>query len=130
MRPPPPRPSSACTPSAIAPAGSCSIPRSGAFTPGGARAACRNVGYPAASRSRYRTDACRLALALGLYQHQEGKTAARLEDLVPKYLPEVPVDPYSGEAFCYRVSQGVRFGIVGGEREAIVGLVRVGQGLV
>lgn len=60
----------------------------------------------AGTRSRCRVDACRLSLALGLYQLQEGKSAERLADLVPRYLPELPVDPYSGQSFQYRISQG------------------------
>lgn len=61
-----------------------------------------------ATRSRWRVDAARLTVALGLYQFQHGKTATRLEDLVPKYLPDVPVDPYSGEPVRYRISNGER----------------------
>src|SRR5262249_39800321 len=47
----------------------------------------------AATRARWRVDACRLAVALALYQLQEGRPAIRLEDLVPKYLPQLPPDP-------------------------------------
>jgi hypothetical protein len=60
----------------------------------------------AATRARWRIDSCRLTVALGLYQLQEGKTAATLEHLVPKYLPELPIDPYSGTQFRYRISPG------------------------
>ena len=58
----------------------------------------------AANRARWRVDSCRLTVALGLYQLQEKKTAQTLEDLIPKYMPELPVDPYSGKAFNYRIS--------------------------
>src|SRR5205085_1469850 len=67
----------------------------------------------AATRSRCHVDACRLCLALRLYQLDEGKTAQRLEDLVPKYLPQAPVDPYSGQPFRYRISQGERLHMIG-----------------
>jgi hypothetical protein len=56
-----------------------------------------------------RLRAARLQLALTLYQIQEGKPAAALEDLVPRYLAELPVDPVTGRAFQYRVSQGERY---------------------
>src|SRR5262249_19145008 len=59
-----------------------------------------------AARARWRGDSGPLAPARGLYQLQETKTARKLEEIVPKYLPELPVDPYSGQAFQYRISQG------------------------
>jgi hypothetical protein len=60
----------------------------------------------AATQSRWRVDSSRLAVALTLYQLQEGKTATKLADLVPKYLPKLPIDPYSGEDYHYRISKG------------------------
>jgi hypothetical protein len=45
-------------------------------------------------------------VALGLYQLRENETARRLQDLVPKYLPELPPDPYTGAPFHYRLSKG------------------------
>jgi hypothetical protein len=60
----------------------------------------------AGTHARWRIDSARLAVALGLYQITEGKTAAKLADLVPKYLPKLPVDPYSGQDFHYRISKG------------------------
>jgi hypothetical protein len=60
-----------------------------------------------ATRGQWRVSAARLTIALGLYQILEGKTAGKLVDLVPKYLPDgVPIDPYSGQAFGYRISAG------------------------
>ncbi|HEY8504448.1 MAG TPA: hypothetical protein VIL46_07675, partial [Gemmataceae bacterium] len=47
-----------------------------------------------------------LEVALRLYQAETGKPAESLEQLVPKYLPEIPTDPYSGHPFRYRLSQG------------------------
>jgi hypothetical protein len=76
----------------------------------------------AATHSRWRTDASRLMLALAFYKREEGKPAARLDDLVPKYLPKLPLDPYSGEAFHYRVSAG--------ENIVLLGDVRPGQGVL
>ncbi|MBM4071419.1 MAG: hypothetical protein FJ271_21155 [Planctomycetes bacterium] len=65
----------------------------------------------AGTRSRCRIDMSRLSLALNLYRLHEGRTAPRLADLVPRYLPELPIDPYRGEAYAYRVSQGERLEI-------------------
>jgi hypothetical protein len=83
----------------------------------------------AATRARWRVDAARQMVALGVYQLREGKPAQQLKELVPKYLPELPVDPYSGQAFRYRISQGEALDIQGpGELK----LVRVppGQGIL
>ena len=61
----------------------------------------------AGTRARWRVDAMRLALALSLYRLEEGKSAPALPDLVPKYLPDgLPIDPYSGQAFHYRIANG------------------------
>jgi ABC-type transport system involved in multi-copper enzyme maturation permease subunit len=47
-----------------------------------------------------------LKLALRWYQADNGKPAETLEELVPKYLPSIPLDPYGGEPFHYRLSRG------------------------
>lgn len=60
----------------------------------------------AARRSRWRVDAQRQAVALALYQLEQGQPAGTLADLVPKYLPaqsSAAIDPYSGKAYHYRV---------------------------
>ena len=56
-----------------------------------------------ATRARWRVDLLRLTTALALYEMEEKKPAEKLRDLVPKYLRELPTDPYSGESFRYRV---------------------------
>jgi hypothetical protein len=48
----------------------------------------------------------RLKLALRWYQADNGKPAETLDELVPKYLPAIPLDPYDGEPFRYRLSRG------------------------
>jgi hypothetical protein len=48
-----------------------------------------------------RVRAARLKLALTLYQIQERKPAQRLKQLVPRYLEELPLDPFSGGPFRY-----------------------------
>lgn len=51
--------------------------------------------------SAARGDACRrlvqLGTALAEYRSAEGKFPAKVEELVPRYLPAVPLDPFSGE---------------------------------
>ncbi len=54
----------------------------------------------------WRLDTERLTTALALYQLATGKPAQRLEDLAPKYLPQLPLDPYSGQPYRYRISDG------------------------
>jgi hypothetical protein len=76
----------------------------------------------AATRSRYRVAANRIAVALALYHVERGQPAAKLADLVPQYLAELPIDPYSGEPFRYRVSVG--------EQIEGLGAVLPGQGVV
>jgi hypothetical protein len=57
---------------------------------------------------RYIADssAARLKVALRLYQAKEGKLPTNLAELVPHYLPSVPIDPFDGKPFRYRVSRG------------------------
>jgi hypothetical protein len=50
----------------------------------------------------------RLQTALALYQIEAGKTAASLKDLIPRCLPELPLDPFTGKGFHYRISRGER----------------------
>ena len=57
-------------------------------------------------RVRCRLEATRLMLALRLYQAEKGKAAEALDQLVPKYLPSVPADPFDGKPFRYRLSRG------------------------
>jgi hypothetical protein len=76
----------------------------------------------AANRSQCRVAAWRQAVALALYQLDEGQPAKKLDDLVPKYLATLPIDPYSGEPFHYRVSPG--------EHVLLLGNVRPGQAIL
>jgi ABC-type transport system involved in multi-copper enzyme maturation permease subunit len=50
--------------------------------------------------------AAALQLALRLYQAEHGKPAESLSALVPQYLPSIPMDPYDGKPFRYRLSKG------------------------
>src|SRR5262249_13743116 len=72
--------------------------------------------FPISFQTRYeqqafalcRVRAARLKLALALYQVQEESPAPSLVHLVPRYLQELPLDPFSGRPFQYRVSTGQR----------------------
>jgi hypothetical protein len=72
--------------------------------------------------SRQRSDArLRLALvafALRRYRLEHGTDALRLNALVPEYLGQVPVDPYSGEPMRYRLepTKGYQLYSVGPDR--------------
>ncbi len=59
----------------------------------------------AATRAQWRVDATRQAIALALHQLELGKPAQNLQDLVPNYFPAgLPMDPYSGLVFRYRIA--------------------------
>ena len=55
--------------------------------------------------SRATRDMASVALAVRLYQLQQGKLPARLEELVPTYLPALPADALCGAPLGY-ISQG------------------------
>jgi ABC-type transport system involved in multi-copper enzyme maturation permease subunit len=50
--------------------------------------------------------AAELRFALIKYSVDNGRAALTLADLVPKYIRDVPTDPYDGKPFRYRVSAG------------------------
>jgi hypothetical protein len=83
----------------------------------------------AVTRAQWRVEAHRLKVALGLYQLRERKAAQRLEDLVPKYLPTLPLDPYSGQGFRYRISKGEDVKVEGPGGPGPV-RAQLGQGIV
>ncbi|MEX2174250.1 MAG: hypothetical protein WD872_07800, partial [Pirellulaceae bacterium] len=41
-------------------------------------------------------------LAIRLYRHDQGRPPDRLDDLAPRYLSAVPLDPFSGQPLVYR----------------------------
>jgi hypothetical protein len=47
-----------------------------------------------------------LKLALRWFQADNGKPAENLEELIPKYLSSIPLDPYDGTPFLYELSRG------------------------
>lgn len=46
----------------------------------------------------------RMRAAIGAYQKDHGRYPYTLEDLVPQYLPSVPIDPVTRSAKTWRVS--------------------------
>jgi hypothetical protein len=50
--------------------------------------------------------AAELQLALRLFAEDHGRTAEKLSELVPEYLPSVPLDACDGKPFRYRISKG------------------------
>ena len=56
-----------------------------------------------------RIRAAKLKLALLLFEAEKGRLPASLDELVPDFLPAVPLDPFSGQRFHYRVSRGEKF---------------------
>jgi hypothetical protein len=52
--------------------------------------------------------AAELKIALRLYQarNHDKLPAEKLGDLLPRYLPAIPVDPFDGQPFRYRISKG------------------------
>jgi hypothetical protein len=51
--------------------------------------------------------ATELKLALWLFQMEEKRPANSLDELVPKYLKSLPIDPFSGSSFHYRLANPV-----------------------
>jgi hypothetical protein len=56
-------------------------------------------------RVRMHLDLARTALAAERYRLATGKLPDRLEDLVPQYLAQVPIDPFDGQPLRYRLQQ-------------------------
>ncbi len=57
-------------------------------------------------RAQCNSVARQLRVALRQYQIENGKPADQLAQLVPNYLPAIPLDPYDGQPFRYRLSRG------------------------
>jgi hypothetical protein len=62
-------------------------------------------------------------LALILYQIDAGKPAQRLEQLVPRYFEEVPVDPFNGRPFRHSDSSALL-------RNPEGQIISIGQGIL
>lgn len=57
------------------------------------------------ARSRAQLLAARVAVAVERYRLVQGVIPAALTDLVPAYLPEVPMDPFNGEPLRFAMSE-------------------------
>jgi hypothetical protein len=57
------------------------------------------------ARSRASVDQARTALAVERYRLAVGRLPARLEELVPQYLAQVPTDPFDGQPMRYQHHQ-------------------------
>jgi len=53
-------------------------------------------------RAQTHVDLARTALAIERYRLATGKVPERLEELVPQYLKEVPIDPFDGQPIRYK----------------------------
>jgi hypothetical protein len=62
----------------------------------------------------------RLQVALRLYNLERGEPAARLDQLVPAYMSEIPADPYSTGRFGYRLSNGEHLESLGNDSEEAI----------
>jgi hypothetical protein len=58
------------------------------------------------ARSQQRLHAAQLVTAVVLYQADHGSPPATLDNLVPTYLPAMPLDALAGQPFRYRIAGG------------------------
>jgi len=86
-----------------------------------------------AVRARANRAAAQLLVALRLYQAEKGQPAPSLAALVPDYLPALPLDPFDGQPFRYRISKGADIEWPVGDQGHAGGAgpeVRAGQGVI
>jgi hypothetical protein len=57
----------------------------------------------AASRNEAERDATRVAVAIERFRRSQGRLPQKLDELVPKFLGALPIDPFSGASLHYRV---------------------------
>ncbi len=50
-------------------------------------------------------------IALECYRQTHGTLPARLDDLAPRYLDSVPIDPYDGEPLRYSAEKGIVYSV-------------------
>ena len=76
------------------------------------------ITFEAANRIHALQRVTMTALALRLYRKENGRYPENLQQLVPKYLPSVPIDPYDGKPIRYRkLQKGFKVWSVGGNRK-------------
>ena len=59
-----------------------------------------------------------LIIPLRLYRQDHGKLPAALSELVPDYLPAIPVDPFDGKPFRYLPDKGVVYSVGSDTRDS------------
>ncbi len=64
----------------------------------------QRVPHATARRATLRVRSLQAAVGIELYRREHGEAPPSLEALAPRYLPSVPVDPWSGVAVRYRVT--------------------------
>lgn len=85
-------------------AGGSILQRSESFLPALALPSCSTL-FDALARATAMNDAADAAIAVERYRREHGKPPDRLSDLVPKLLPRVPADPFSGQPLRYVVRE-------------------------
>lgn len=53
-------------------------------------------------RHEIERDSTRLAVAIERFRRQKGRLPSKLQELVPQFVPQMPVDPFSGRPLVYR----------------------------
>ena len=66
----------------------------------------RDDGYAMLFRARFKLRSCIAALACKSYRAKHGKLPDSLDELVPEFLDEVPLDPYDGEKLRWNAEKG------------------------
>ena len=67
-----------------------------------------------AARMRACNDAADTGIAIERYRRKHGKLPEKLDELVPEFLPQVPIDPFDGQPLRYGVDeQGCRIYSIG-----------------
>ncbi|MCL1921632.1 MAG: hypothetical protein FWG50_11285 [Kiritimatiellaeota bacterium] len=55
--------------------------------------------------------ATKIVIACHLFQRETGRRPGTLGELVPSYLPSVPLDPFDGKPFRYKPGEGIIYSV-------------------
>ena len=55
--------------------------------------------------------AAQIVIACHLFQRETGRKPQALDELVPDYLPSVPLDPFDGKPFRYKPDEGIIYSV-------------------
>ena len=61
--------------------------------------------FDAAARNIATDRAADAGIACELYRREQGKLPTTLNELVPQYLPSIPIDPFTGQPMIYKVDE-------------------------